>query len=712
MSMESYREGFSNRPPFNQSNNPANRSQPSSSSSAHPEPAFHIPEADQAESPKGNVEPFNMKNALNDVNEWANQRVAIFSALDAALSKAVVEAVSALSELKQRAEDEARATTASIMAERDSVQQQLEALRLEQARLQNQVAEDERRLENLEVRRIAAEREINQLLEKASRERTQLQVEVDRLKARTRNMNEQLQTFFQQRFSELWEQFSKTAGPSQTTVVPNVEEIFGKDFEPSMLWPEINPEPATESQISKVISQQEFEDAPTPKANIIPIKPEDFTNLANAVNNVSIESVENKKVEDKPEEAVETEATIAELEEAAPVANPPTADPLAPLERVVFNQEKEIELDESDFVKLFNKAKRAKANRKPLETTEAAPIGPTPTQQQRQVTHQQVERILRKRKPRTNRTANQAASAVNNIESAKAQPVAKEKVPSRTERERQVYEELGGLLGVDITTPPQSSQMMFAEGFTPPPDLSNQWFAMANQVEKVAPPLPPVVVGPSSPKTPPERNFGDEPPSVTLDDIFSSFPADLPIEDEEAELSPIDEISPTIGELGPDFAWHWHDDDLKAAEAKNWIEPAKPSPNLNRPPEINAMPSYMSMARPDIAAQIFEDFPDFSLVPPPPPRGATIVSDSDTGQVTKILVSNLQGLSLLNIERVVRGLPGVYQVVVTTLEKGEIGMEVRHHPELELDKVLPNLPDFKLRLIESGENLLKFVQVR
>lgn len=66
---------------------------------------------------------------------------------------------------------------------------------------------------------------------------------------------------------------------------------------------------------------------------------------------------------------------------------------------------------------------------------------------------------------------------------------------------------------------------------------------------------------------------------------------------------------------------------------------------------------------------------------------------------------------MLMMEKVIRSLPGVHQVTVTDFRKGELVMDVRHHPSLALDRVLPQLPDLNLKLISRDDGLM-FAQER
>ena len=193
---------------------------------------------------------------LADMNRWADQRVTIFASLDAALSRAVVEAASALSELKQQTENEARLTTMTIVSERERLQRQVEDLRLERVRLQDQLTEVRREIEAAQTHKLGVEREAQAVLDNATRDRDRVQVEVNQLSQQMEAMGQQLQTFFQQRFAELWEQFSKSVSRpqrSEDVPAPTVEQVFGNDFDPAALWannaPPVMLEPASETPV-------------------------------------------------------------------------------------------------------------------------------------------------------------------------------------------------------------------------------------------------------------------------------------------------------------------------------------------------------------------------------------------------------------------------------------------------------------------------------
>jgi len=625
---------------------------------------------------------------LADMNRWADQRVAIFASLDAALSKAVVEAASALSELKQQTENEARLTTMIIVSERERLQRQVEDLRLERVRLQDQLTEVRREIEAEQTHKLGVEREAQAVLATAERDRDRVQVEVNQLSQQMDAMGQQLQTFFQQRFAELWEQFSKSVSPTsrlKDLPVPSVEQVFGDNFDPAALWannaPPVTLEPAFETlvqpalvpddatEIKAAVTLQQFEDAATPKPNTQPLAP--------APSVVTIPTLVNVQLF--------TPAPAARVGETVPKS-----------EKVVFN-ESEIELDESDFLKIFQTS--TPASKTDIVAAESSPVTPVKAVNGQSNTRQtqarqRIERLMSKRSSRVARIG--------------SQPTQTDTHRRRALRDRQAFDEIGAKLGLGtVVTPPPFDDILFAEGFTPPPEVSNFLLRMTVGESRT--------VAPTANK--PSNAISDptDAGTIRLEDIFTQIPADLPFEavGDEAMAVNWDAPSPSIGELGPDFAQHWYDDAFSAAPSPLieklaqaeaiYIQPA-PDPDPLLPP-IRPSRSYTPLSD-----SIFGNWPNVSVLPPP----LKVASETEqkSGIVSKVYVSNLQGLALLTIEKVLRGLPGVYQVIVTTLEKGEIGMEVRHHTELKLDKVLPNLPDFRLKLVEHNQNVLKFIQMR
>jgi hypothetical protein len=134
-----------------------------------------------------------------------------------------------------------------------------------------------------------------------------------------------------------------------------------------------------------------------------------------------------------------------------------------------------------------------------------------------------------------------------------------------------------------------------------------------------------------------------------------------------------------IGEIGPDVALQWRD-------ALN--EQAKANDASKR--------------------RILGDYPLYPTKPPP--SGSTPAGDEAT-VTTAVKIGNLNGLSLLMMERVVRTLPGVHHVTVTEFDRDQLALEVTHSANIELEKVITSQPQLnKLRVVKSTPGVLEFVQ--
>jgi hypothetical protein len=271
-------------------------------------------------------------------------------------------------------------------------------------------------------------------------------------------------------------------------------------------------------------------------------------------------------------------------------------------------------------------------------------------------TEQHIERLLAKRSRAIQEDqVLQADPPINEtVEVEQPVPTPVEDVPqsdrtARRKNDKVAMAEIGAKLGLDVQTPPPDDAMRFAHGFTPPPE--------EGEFSKMA---------------------------LTLEELFNSTASSTP----SGTNTQTDE-SPFIGDIGLDNAGGW--------------QSSMPSP------ETDVIPSIPPISRPRSGAETL--YPAYVLNPPPSGSSA-----DDRGNIlddieTKITVSNLQGLSLLMMEKVVRGLGGVRHVTVTDFRKGELVMEVVHNKSLELDKVLPALPDLKLKLISRDDGLM-FIQER
>lgn len=270
--------------------------------------------------------------------------------------------------------------------------------------------------------------------------------------------------------------------------------------------------------------------------------------------------------------------------------------------------------------------------------------------------------------------------------------------PREKERDRAELEEIAQKLGFEVVTPPSFSAVRFGPGFKP----------------RSSSPAP--SSGGSHPVNPPETPENRASEETIFAAPSKPFPLPRPVDfgwTEEpytpAPQANTKETTPTtpaprIGEIGDDLAQQFRRPD------------ATPPRDPNRRPDFAPPMNPPSQLRPEFAPppmmppEPMRRFPSFPL--PPPPGGPNSERSTEGDVETKLTISNLQGLSLLMMEKVVRGLDGVHHVTVTDFRKGVLEMDVRHSPDVKLDQVLPALPDLKLMLVERGANSLEFLQER
>ncbi len=580
-----------------------NKNQPNYSSNFPgdtPRPFDHTPfEAESyGEMPKN--QPSSPSQPLGlDFDSWADERISIFASLDAAMTHHIIEAVSALGELRRRAEEDARQATREIDNERVYLQREIAELQQQKVGLQEELQQVRRDIDEERARIFAFRKEAETLSGEAVPASSILSHEVANLTQQMQFMAQQMQELLNQRRNEGVISYPeaarangngdkrepKTNGKERRTGATEIVRTVPK---------------AEQSELEKMMSLplQEFSEAPTPRLR----------------SNGKSKATANIEMAAQPE--------IPAEKPTEPFMNLNLAD--------------QLEIEEPDFFEMFQKNEE-KANQ-PLPDNKAA-------RRQSNEAEQRVQRLLSKRSGQTGPLEPERASGSGGEAADSGSPIEKQ---SRRKQDKAAMSEMGAKLGLDeINTPPPGDEIKFGHGFTPPPQPWNS-------------PL-----------------WAEETPlTASLDDIFQTPP---PVSDSPAR----------IGELGPDFAVRWGD-----------------SHNLDSLPPNSSIPNHPS-TRP---APAETKYPPYPMQPPPSgsPEPETEWADD---VVTKITISNLQGLSLLMMEKVVRGLPGVRHVTVTDFRRGELEMEVRHQTALELDQVLPTLPDLKLKLV-SRDNGLNFEQVR
>lgn len=695
-----------------------------------------------------------------ELNAWADDRMAIYASLDAAMTHHIVEAVRALNELKRWVEEDARQTMLALGNERETLQQEVKALRQEKNQLQEELRQAERQLEEARATKLAATREAQDLLRESETERERLQREIARLTSQMDTMGHQLQNFMQERFNQLWENFvDSMSSPGQPlpsepeTPAPTVRKDKlatnppenKVDFEKA-----VTPPPGSiEDKDEKEDENNRQSSIPNPQWPAEDLKPvvfesESFSPHDSALSPASVSASPQEKPFEFP-------LDIFELEEFDDTPTPRLAGG-SPVIRPDKKAPPETDLDLSDWRSKMEPEhdlslpRRGPESSKPAEKPQPAALS-TSTDSERarrerersQEIEQRLERWFGKREitpppapPVEALPATEAPEAEQDkvpdfvfegesvplenkvpefvFEPAEEKPEAQQLenlqfgdkptvVPKlirpaikgvEKERERAELEEIGAKLGFDVITPPSISAVRFARGFNP-----------AGRVARpAAPSLGAGFSGANVAPQSPQRPLQDVVP--TVDYVPESLPTEVmpkiidfktrsrsgetitprPTGTSEGEPTT---PAPRIGEIGDDFAHQFPMRDM-------------PLPPLPLTPPHHLEP---------------EPLRRIGSVPMPQPPGGPNSERSSEGDIeTKLTISNLQGLSLLMMEKVVRGLSGIHHVTVTDFRKGVLEMDVRHAPDVKLDEVLPAMPELKLTLVERGPNSLEFLQER
>ncbi len=647
----------------------------------------------------------------DDLNQWASERIAIYSSLDTAMTRNIIEAIGALSELKRRVEEEAQETSQQIIVQRDRLKQQVEALRLEQIRLEDGMKESRRAYEDEQARRIALEHSSAAWLEQARLERDELQRETKLARIQLEEARLELQAFYRDRaemieegggFAAWLEKQPKKPEPIYRPVeLPPIRVKPDEEPLPIFIMPPEEGEPAI-----PFTNIQSFGDAPTPRL-----------------------------------------PGGSPVATATPASKPSPSTSVAPITTIEEVLDDDDEKARADLEAIFNSPielpnAKAVAPKPPVKQVEEKPATPTlsetPVEKtrdrvRRARTEQRVQHILGKRRPQAAQTTVAADAGTNSAKPplVEAQPNSgPEVVPVEAElieasavgavstgtgrgkgskrrnaspEDKAAMQELGQKLGLDPMTPPPEEAIRFAPGYTPPPavPLSRRILEMKASNETVATEPPPArsvpLLEPFSEDFSTEDEFGP----MTLEELLEAGEQEVASINENP--TPPEDPSPFIGNLGPDNALHF------------MTEPVTP-PGQIRADKFNPIaPPIASMPPPRAAngtaprKQTGPLFPGFPLPPPPSPPS----TGSEVGETnfTKLTVSNLQGrYSPLVMEKVVRGLSGVVHVIVTDFSKGVLVMDVRHQISLELAEKLLSMPDLRLKLIEQGPASLEFSQ--
>ncbi len=678
------------------------------------------------------VEPPDFPASDTGLNQWAEQRLSVYASLDATLNRHIIEAINTLNELKRQAEAEAAQTSYILVSERDRLRQEVADLQQEQVRLQQELQEN---------RRLAAEEAARQA--QAKIERDELERELNRLKIQIEGARRTFlaasaeQAASDTRRSGVWKTLPLTRNISpaapvldeaafatpapETPPVPALPTLFLPDKSPAS----VNLEKAIEADNSAV--SRAFGDAPTPR--ILGGSP--------VLTPIAPLSLVPREQASRPRPAnLITASTFAYLQELLMSDWPDV--PLADV------PEASASLDPNPSTAV---SERPRTGTGPLRFG-AADLGHTadlPRQGQTdQLGENKRRRITGPLVPEMVPELVLPAATGPGLAGISGSERRKRGTNSLSEAEksqRVVLRELGLQLGLaDPMTPPAFNTISFAQGYTPPngvlslADLLDEIKANAfaitpppldlaaipeKKTRRVVEPPPPI----SFDQDMADYNIDEERPNPTLEELLEAGEQELASINDDP--TPPDNPTPFIGKLGPEHPVHFQtsstvtpkpepltmlnqeiEADSPVTQSFRMVPARLDEPGNTPPPTRSFRPLSVQPLRPRPAPpEVPENIISFPLVLPFQPQ---LGMDTVKTQVT---ISNLHGrYSLQMLERVLRDLVGVAQVLVTEFGKGVLVMEVSHRPNLNLVAQLLTLPQLPLKLKEEGTNILVFVQ--
>ncbi len=159
-------------------------------------------------------------------NPWDNARTAIFASLDAAMKRQVVEIDNVLDDLKRQVEAEAQQAVLSLNTERENLQREVAYLRREQAHLKNEIGTMQRNLEEVANQKQTAEYQVQDMLRASEEGRARIQREMAYLTTQMDDVGHQMQSYVEQQFSQLWEEFIKSLESATNRPVSPSSELY------------------------------------------------------------------------------------------------------------------------------------------------------------------------------------------------------------------------------------------------------------------------------------------------------------------------------------------------------------------------------------------------------------------------------------------------------------------------------------------------------
>lgn len=660
---------------------------------------------------------------------WADQRQALFAALDAALEQHINEAQRIVAEFKRQVEEDTARASQGILADQDNLRQELNDLQQERATLQEQVAEVRQFIQQEEVR-------WNQAL-----------TEQEALEGELVSLRAQLAT---NRPAATVAEAEKAPEPaSAVSAAPAVssEQVAGAVAFGDAETPKIPGGSPVIAAAEPAVSLPVILPArPVAPAEPVLPTPVDFAGLG-----IFDPGPELEAIRQGPIHAI-TSQTFAYLQELL-LGDPPDLPGVEATPPPVAEEP----------------ALPPVAERPRTETTGQLQLGgPTNLEQtsglppRRGTTDQLGPRLPRRR----HTTGRLGVTPAPEDESSGITPPPGVPVPAPvsepepvpevvtprprrtqplTESEKQekvVLRELGLQLGLtDPRTPPALNSMSFAAGYTPPRgalSLADMLDELHANVSAILPPLPPVepatsggrpvkkVVEPPPPISP-DTNLDDysieeEPPSPTLQELLEAGEQELAAINEDP--TPPENPTPFIGKIGADHPVHF-----------------QPGPTITPKPEPLAMLNQELSVEGPVTEPLksqppVPEAPAVPAAPPAPPARTfrplnirplrvretpetrlplTLEYSPWTGPAgtrqTYVTITNLQGrYTLPMLENILRRLTGITRLVITEYNQQTLLGEVIHQADLNLAAQFTALPELPLRLVSESPGALLFVQ--
>lgn len=671
-----------------------------------------IAASDGPDSPPGEANP----------SRWAERRQAAYASLDAALERFIQETTQTLAELKRQTETEAAQMSSQLLANRASLRQELQDLQQERTQLQQQIAESRRTVQE-ETDRLA---QVRAEREGVALEITRLQSQLD-------------------------------AAQAGQTVSPAPVEILPPSVGVEAPLPVEEPAPLVAQAVAPVGVEEEVAAAPAPPAPAIA----DSASPVSLPPDIFTEVVTPRIPGGSPVVPV-TPTVVAPIPGPVPepVRHAITSSTFAYLQELLLGEPPPMPLVEA----APSPAPSAPQAALPpvVERERAAPTGPLrlggPTNQE-QTTGLPPRRgqtaQLGARPPRRRVTTGPlgplpgqematpaplpvavppAVSPVPEVESSESR-LRRAQSPGESEQQQKVVlRELGLQLGLtDPITPPALHSMSFAAGYTPPSgvlSLAAMLDEINANVSAILPPPPVIaptvpggrgvrkIVEPPPPVSP-DTNLDDysieeEPPSPTLQELLEAGEQELAAINEDP--TPPENPTPFIGKIGADHPVHFQPgptitpkpEPLAMLNREIDTEDQKTQslqirPRLDRAdPPLPQTREFRPLVRPQRSRETQDLNLPLSFNFPP------LTNPADTRQ-TRVIITNLQGrYDLPVLERILRGLVGVAQVVVQDFNRQTLSLEIVHRANLNLIAQFIMMPDLPLRLVNDDRGTLTF----